>query len=385
MKILKLTVKNAFRHKLRTGLTVLGLAIAVMAYGLLRTVINAWYAGAEAAPPDRLVARNAVNIIFPLPLAYRDPIAKVPGVEKITYEHWFGAYYVDPKNFFANFAVDHNTFFDVYPEFVLDSSALAAFKSEKTAAVCGQVLADRFGWKAGDHVRLIGTIYPGNWDLHLVGIYHGRKKTTDESAFFLRWDMLDENLKATVPGRAGYVGWYIFKISNPGEGVRISKAVDTLFKNSLAETLTETEEAFQLSFIAMSSAIIAGLQLVSYLIIGIILLVLANTMAMTARERISEYAVLKTLGFHTRHLVGLIAGESLFIATLGGILGMFLIYPMANGFGQAMKYFFPVFEVKPITVMLSGSFSLLVGCLAAVFPILRAIRVSIVDGLRVVG
>lgn len=385
MKIIKLAIKNAFRHKLRTGLTVLGLAVAVMAFGLLRTVIDAWYAGAEASPPDRLVSRNAVNIIFPLPLAYRDQIAKVPGVEKVTYAHWFGAYYVDPKNFFANFAIDHNTYFDIYPEFIVDSAQMAAFKSEKTAVICGQILADRFGWKVGDRVRLIGTIYPGNWDLTLRGIYRGRDKGTDESAFLLRWDMLDENLRATVPGRAGNVGWYIMKISNPDDGVRISKTVDGLFKNSLAETLTETEEAFQLSFIAMSSAIITGLQLVSYLIIGIILLVLGNTMAMTARERISEYAVFKTLGFRPLHLIFLIAGESLFIAAVGGVLGMLLIYPMAGGFGEAMKYFFPVFEVKPITVVLAGIFALVVGVLASVFPILRATRVSIVDGLRVVG
>ena len=385
MKIIKLAIKNAFRHKLRTGLTVLGLAVAVMAFGLLRTVIDAWYAGAEAAPPDRIVSRNAVNIIFPLPFSYRGQILKVPGVEKITYAHWFGAYYVDPKNFFANFAIDHETYFDIYPEFIVDSAQMAAFKSEKTAVICGQILADRFGWKVGDRIRLIGTIYPGNWDLTLRGIYRGRDKGTDESAFLLRWDMLDENLRATVPGRAGNVGWYIMKISNPADAVAVSRSIDALFKNSLAETLTETEEAFQLSFIAMSSAIITGLQLVSYLIIGIILLVLANTMAMTARERISEYAVLKTLGFRPLHLVFLIAGESLFIAFVGGILGMLLIYPMAGGFGEAMKYFFPVFEVKPITVVLAGIFAVVVGVLASVFPILRATRISIVDGLRVVG
>ena len=165
MKVIKLAFKNAGRHKLRTGLTVVGLAVAVMAFGLLRTVVDAWYAGAVAAPPDRIVSRNAVNIIFPLPLAYRDQILKVRGVEKITYAHWFGAYYVDPKNFFANFAIDHHTYFDLFPEFIIDSVAMAAFKSERTAAICGQILADRFGWKVGDRIRLIGTIYPGNWDL----------------------------------------------------------------------------------------------------------------------------------------------------------------------------------------------------------------------------
>lgn len=385
MKILKLAIKNAGRHKLRTGLTIVGLAVAVMAFGLIRTVIDAWYAGAEASAPDRLVSRNAVNIIFPLPLSYKDQIAKVPGVEKITYAHWTGAYYVDPKQFFANFAVDHNTFLDLFPEYILDSASLVKFKAERTAAICGQILADRFGWKVGDRVRLIGTIYPGNWDLTLVGIYKGRDKTTDESSFLLRWDYLDENLRATVPGRAGYVGWYTFKISNPNDAARISAVVDSMFKNSLAETLTETEKAFQLSFVSMSGTIIKSLQIVSYLIIGIILLVLTNTMAMAARERISEYAVMKTLGFRPKHLIGLVTGESLFIGIFGGILGMLLVFPMAGGFGEAMKYFFPVFGVKSQTLILAGIFSLAVGLLASIFPVVRAIRISIVDGLRKVG
>ncbi|MGH7890393.1 MAG: ABC transporter permease [Thermodesulfobacteriota bacterium] len=385
MKILKLAIKNAGRHKLRTGLTIVGLAVAVMAFGLIRTVIDAWYAGAEASAPDRLVSRNAVNIIFPLPLSYREQILKVPGVEKITYAHWFGGYYVDPKNFVANFAIDHTTYFDLFPEIVLDSSALQAFQAERSAAICGQILADRFGWKVGDRIRLIGTIYPGDWDLTLRGIYRGRDKTTDESVFFLRWDYLDENLRATVPGRAGYVGWYTFKISNPNDAARISAQVDSMFKNSLAETLTETEKAFQLSFVAMSGTIIKSLQIVSYLIIGIILLVLTNTMAMAARERISEYAVMKTLGFRPQHLVGLITGESLFIGIFGGILGMLLVFPMAGGFGEAMKYFFPVIGVKAQTLLLAGIFSLGVGLLASIFPVVRAVRISIVDGLRKVG
>lgn len=385
MKILKLAIKNAGRHKLRTGLTIVGLAVAVMAFGLIRTVIDAWYAGAEASAPDRLVSRNAVNIIFPLPLSYKDQIAKVPGVEKITYAHWTGAYYIDPKQFFANFAVDHNTFLDLFPEYILDSASLAKFKAERTAAICGQILADRFGWKVGDRVRLIGTIYPGNWDLTLVGIYKGRDKTTDETAFFMRWDYLDENLRATVPARAGYVGWYTFKISNPNDAARISAVVDSMFKNSLAETLTETEKAFQLSFVSMSGTIIKSLQIVSYLIIGIILLVLTNTMAMAARERISEYAVMKTLGFRPKHLIGLITGESLFIGISGGILGILLVFPMAGGFGEAMKYYFPVFGVKSQTLIMAGAFALIVGFLASTFPVVRAIRISIVDGLRKVG
>lgn len=385
MKILKLAIKNAGRHKLRTGLTIVGLAVAVMAFGLIRTVIAAWFVGAEASAPDRLITSNAVNIIFPLPLSYKEQIAKVPGVEKVSYAHWFGAYYVDPKQFFANFAVDHLGYLELFPEFVLDSQSLADFRSQRNGAVIGQILADRFGWKVGDQIRLTGTIYPGNWDLVISGIYHGRDKTTDESALILRWDYLDENLRATVPSRAGYVGWYVSKISNPNDVVRISAAIDSLFKNSLAETLTQTEKQFTLSFIAMSSTIITALRIISYLIIGILLLVLTNTMAMSARERISEYAVMKTLGFKPFHLVQLIAGESLFIALSGGILGILLIFPMATGFGEAMKYYFPVFEINPQDLLMAGTFALAVGILASLFPVSKAIRVSIVDGLRSVG
>lgn len=385
MKIVKLAVKNAGRHKLRTALTILGLAVAVMAFGLLRTVISAWYAGAEASAPDRLVTRNAVNIIFPLPLAYREQIQKVPGVEKVSYAVWFGGYYVDPKNFIANFAIDHPVYFDLFPEIIIDSASLRAFQSERSAAICGQILADRFRWKVGDKIRLVGTIYPGNWDLTLRGIYHGRDKSTDESALFLRWDYLDENLRATAPVRAGNVEWYVMKIAHPNDAARVSAAVDALFQNSLAETLTETEKEFNLSFIAMSGTIITALQFISYLIIGIILLVLTNTMAMTARERISEYAVMKSLGFRPYHLAGVIAGESFFIAAAGGILGVVLIFPMAAGFGAAMKAFFPVFQVKPQIAVLAGSFALGVGFLAAVFPILKATRLSIVKGLRTIG
>lgn len=385
MKVFMLIFKNAGRHKLRTTLTIIGLAVAVMAFGLLRTVISAWYAGAEASAPDRLVSRNAVNIIFPLPLSYKEQISKVPGVEKVSYAYWFGAYYVDPKNFFANFAIDHNDYLDIFPEFVIDSKDLKTFKSERNAAICGQILADRFGWKVGDQIRLVGTIFPGNWDLVIRGIYRGRDRSTDESALFLRWDYLDENLRATVPGRAGYVGWYSIKISNPNEAVRISAKVDALFKNSLAETLTETEKEFQLSFIAMSGTILTALQFISYLIIGIIFLVLTNTMAMSARERISEYAVMKTLGYRPWHLIGLIAGESLFIATCGGVAGVVLTFPMVSGFGEALKYYFPVFEIKSQNLLLAGGFSILVGFLAAIFPILRATRVTIVEGLRTIG
>ena len=384
MFVLKLVIRNALRHKLRTFLTILGLALAVMAFGLIRTFITAWYAGAEASAPDRLVTRNAVSIIFPLPLAYKEQIDKIEGVKQATYATWFGGIYIDPQNFFANFAVDHNTFFKVFPEYIVPADQLEAFNSERKAVIVGRKLADRFGWKNGDQISLIGTIYPGNWDFIIRGIYVGKDPSVDETAFMFRWDYIDETMRQTMPGRAGQVGWYALRIDDPNRAPEISEKIDTRFDNSLAETLTETEKAFQLSFIQMAGAIIAGLQVVSGLIIGVILLVLANTMAMSARERTPEYAYLKTVGFRPFHLIGLITGESLFIAGLGGVLGLILLFLISKPIAIAVSNYFPVFNLQPITIALSVLAAIIVGFAAAVLPTIRAVRLRIVEGLRVV-
>jgi putative ABC transport system permease protein len=384
MKLLKLITKNAGRHKLRTILTVVGLALAVMAFGLIRTFIIAWYASARASAPDRLVTRHSVSIVFTLPLAYKEQLLQVDGVEDVTFGCWFGGIYVDPKNFFANFAVEHTSFLRIYPEYIVPPDQLDAFASERQAAVVGRKLADRFGWKLGDQITLTGTIYPGDWQFVIRGIYSGKTVDTDETAFLFRYDYLDERMKEESPGRAGQIGWYILKIDDPNRSAEIGSKIDARFDNSWAETKTETEKDFALSFIQMSSAIIVGLRIVSYLIIGVIFLVLANTMAMTARERISENAFMRTLGFRGYHLVGLILGESLLIALMGGLCGMLLLYVVSSGVGVALSQFFPGFEADAMTYMLTTATAILIGVAASVFPINRALRIKIVDGLRVV-
>ncbi|OGC77172.1 MAG: ABC transporter ATP-binding protein [candidate division Zixibacteria bacterium RBG_16_50_21] len=384
MFVIKLIIRNAFRHKLRTFLTILGLALAVMAFGLIRTFITAWYSGADAAAPDRLATRSAVSIIFPLPLAYKEQIEKIDGVEEVTYANWFGGIYVDPQNFFANFAVDPPTFFKIYPEYLVKPEYMEAFNRERNAAIVGTKLADRFSWKIGDQVNLIGTIYPGDWPFVIRGLYTGKDETIDETAFMFRWDYLDETMRQTMPGRAGQVGWYVIKISDPNRASEISDKIDSRFDNSLAETLTETEKAFQLSFVQMAGTIIAGLQIISGLIIGVILLVLANTMAMSARERIPEYAYLKTIGFRSFHLVGLVGGESLFIAGLGAVSGLIFLYLVSKPIAIAVATFFPVFKPQPVTLILAICAAAVVGVAAAIFPVTRAVRMKIIEGLRVV-
>ena len=384
MTIVGLIARNSRRHMLRTSLTIVGLAIAVMAFAVIRTTIDAWYAGAAAASPNRLIVRNAISLVFSLPLAYKEKIAKIDGVTAVSYSQWFGGTYIDESNFFVQFAVDPNTWFNLYPEYIIPDSEMADFQSQRNAVIVGRLLADRFGWKLGDAVRLTGTIYPGDWDFVIRGIYTGAKENTDESQWFFRWDYLDERMKQEMPGRAGQVGDFVIEIANPADAAGISEEVDSTFDNSLAETLTETEESFQLSFVSMASSIITGLRIISFLVIGIILLVLANTMAMTARERISEYALMKTLGFRAFHIIGLIGGESLFIATLGGIAGIALTFPIAALIHAALTNIFPLFSVDPINLIMGGVASLAVGLLAAIFPTLKAIRTSIVDGLRII-
>lgn len=386
MKIFKLMFKNALRHKLRTSLTILGIAIAVVAFGFLRTVVTAWYAGVEAAAPNRLIARNSVSFIFPLPYAYRDRIARIPGVETVSFANWFGGVYIDKSQFFARMAVDGATILDVYPEFRVSPEEYEAFMKERNACIVGADLAAQYGFKIGDVLPMEGDIYPGKWEFVVRAIYQPRDDKVDGTQFFFHWEYLDERMRTEMPGRAGEVGWYIVTITDPANSAAISEQIDNEFRNSRAETKTETEAAFQQGFIQGTSLVIDLLNFISFVIIGIIMLVLGNTMIMSARERTKEYAVLKTLGFSGRHLVGLIAGESLLISFLAGGLGLLLTYPIVGMFSLFVpKTWFPIFYVEPSTVALAGLSALGVGIAASFFPVQRALRTSIVNGLRFIG
>jgi len=386
MRILKLIIKNSLRHKTRTILTILGISIAVFAFGLLRTVVTAWNAGVEASAANRLITRQAVSFIFPLPLAYRDQILKIPGVDVVTYANWFQGVYIDKNQFFARLAVDAETILQVYPEFLLSEEEYQTFLSERNSCILGQATADQYKLKLGDLMTIEGDIYPGDWQFVIRGIYKPRDKTTDATQMLFHWDYLNERMKEWETGRDNEVGWYIVKISDPDKSASISEQIDAIFKNSRAETKTESERAFQQGFVAASSAILTSINVISFVIIGIIMLVLGNTMIMSARERTREYAVFKTIGFSAKHMVGLILGESLFISALGGGLGLILAFPIVEGVSQAIpKGMFPVFELEPITLIFAVSSAILIGVAASVFPIMKALRTSIVDGLRFIG
>ena len=382
MQLLKLLYRNALRHKLRTFLTILGLTVAILAFGLLRTVVSAWYAGVEASSASRLITRNAISLVFTIPASYREKIRQIEGVRTVSWGNWFGGVYIEEKNFFPNFAVDPKTYLELYPEFSLTPEEEKAFFVDRRGAVAGRKVVERFGWKKGDIITLRGTIFPGNWDFVLRGIYNGRFKSTDETQFFFHWDYLNEAMKKTTLRRADQIGFFIVGLKDPDQAAEVAASIDSAFKNSVTETLTETERAFQMGFVSMTEAIVIAIQLVSFVVIIIIMAVVANTMAMSARERTGEYAVFKTLGFGKWHIAGLIFGESFFITMTGCAIGILATFPAAKAFGDAMSAYLPIFHVSPETIYLDIAAAVIVAVAAAIIPTCRSINIRIADGLR---
>jgi putative ABC transport system permease protein len=378
-------LRNALRHKLRTLLTLAGIVVAIVAFGLLRTVVDAWYAGVNASSSARLVTRNAVSLVFPLPHTYAQRIRQIEDVALVSWANWFGGVYITERNFFAQFAIDPQTYLAIYPELVLSDEERRAFYTDRAGAIVGRKLAQEYGWSVGDTIPLRGTIFPGTWTFTLRGIYHGAEKSTDESAMFFHWAYLNETVKRQAPRRGDQVGFFMVQIRDPERAAEVSNAIDATFKNSLAETLTETEKAFQLGFISMTEAILLAIEAVSFVVIVIIMAVMANTMAMTARERYAEYATLKALGFANGFVGLLIFAESIGIALCGAALGIAATFPIAAAFGESMGTLFPVFFVSETTVAMQLLAGLGVGVVAAALPAWRAARVRIVDGLRTVA
>jgi len=388
MHYLRLVFKNIFRHTLRSLLTIVGLVVAILAFGLLQTVVNAWYAGADMASANRLVTRNATSLVFSMPAYYRERIKAIDGVTAVAISNWFGGVYKDQtfKNFFATFAVDSDVFFDLYPEFKVKPDELLAFKRDQRGCMVGRLIADQHGFKVGDVIPMTSPIYGGGtWEFTVRGIYEPKDQTTVTRQMYFHWDYLNEQMKKRFPKRAEFAGVFIVQIADGSRAAEVSQAIDKEFRNSLAETLTETEKAFSLGFVAQTEAIVTAVKIVSFVVIVIIFAVVANTMAMTARERLAEYATLKALGFPPVFVASLIFGESVMISALGGAIGIALTFPVAAGFKAMMGTMFPVFYVTGQTVAMQATAALAVGVLAGVLPSIRAANVKIVDGLRYAG
>lgn len=378
MNFLGLLRANVFRNKRRTILTFLSVFIALFLFVTLRTIITSMQAAVEFADVNRIIVRNATSIVFPLPLAYRERLSTVAGVTKLSWADWFGGQYIDERNFFAQFAVDADTYFDMYPEFLVDPEALAAFRRERNACIVGEGIANQYGWKLGDTVTLKGTIYPGDWDFVVRGIYRGVDDTTDERQFFFQWKYFDERNEL---GR-GNVGIYVLEVRDAALVPKISETIDAMFTNSAHETRTETEEAFQLGFISMMGNVQFAVNLIGFTVVMAIILVAMNTMMMAARERLPELAIMKILGFQDRTVVSLMIAEAMLVALVGGGLGCLtarVVFEQTDFTGGG---FFPSFIVRGSTIALGLLVSAILGALSAFYPAFQAGRLREVEALR---
>jgi putative ABC transport system permease protein len=383
MKYLPLLWASLGRRKVRTVFTLLSVLFAFVVFGYLGAIRQAFRVGVDIAGADRMLTIHKTSIILPLPISYTERIAAVPGVRKVTHANWFGGIYQDPKNFFGQMAVDTDTYLDVYPELILPEAQKKAWLADRAGAIVGKTTADRFGWKVGDKIPIQETIYrrkdgSRTWEFNLDGIYTGKEKGTDASGMFFHYDYLKE---ASANFR-DMVGWYILRIDDPKATAQVAAKIDALFANSSAETKTSTEQAFAQSFADQVGDIGTIIAAVVSAVFFTLLLVAGNTMAQSVRERTSELAVLKTLGFTDRRILVLVLAESLLLAIVGGGLGLLLAWTAVTVLGDPTHQFLPVFFLPGRDVALGVLFALLLGLVTGVIPAVQAMRLKIVDALR---
>ena len=377
MKYLPLVLANLGRHKLRTILTIAGVALALFLFASLRTVVTTIGAAGQFGSARRLVVQNATGIVFPLPLAYSGRLRTVPGVEGVSWANWFGGRYGDGKRFFANFAVDPESYLALYPEIQIPPDQREAFLHERSSALVGRGLLDAFGWHVGQDVTLQGTIFPGDWTFTIRAVYTPSDRVINDDMLMFHHDYFDERI-----GRAGIAGWYVVSIDDPAHAAQIAKAIDDQFRNSSAPTKTGTEQQFNASFATMWGNVSLLMGTIGFAVVFAILLVTANAMMMSARERTGEVAVLKTIGFSDRLLFGLVLLEAGVIAVTGAVLGLGgakLLYRATN-FNAAG--FLPGFDVTTGTLFLGAAVALLLMLASGLVPALRAARLPVIQALR---
>jgi putative ABC transport system permease protein len=383
MKFLHIVWRNLMRRKIRTTFTLLSIFITFVLFGFLMAVRSAFSMGIDLAGADRLMVLNKISLIMPLPSSYKEQVRAIEGVKDVTHANWFGGYYQETKNQFANMAVEPESWLRMYPEFVLTEDEKKAWLADRQGAIVGIDTAKRFGWKVGDRVPLQATIFrrPDGtaWEFNISGIYDSPVKGTDKTQLFFHYAYLNESLRTMTLGNQ--VGWYVIKVNDPDQSPAIAKTIDQMYANSQTETKTDSEKAFVAGFAKQIGNISLITQLIAAAAIFMILIVTANTMAQSIRERTGELAVLKTLGFGDGRVLSMVLLESCFIALLGGGLGLAVSWVIVAG-GDPTGGFLPMFYF-PVKDLIAGVvLVLLLGVVAGAFPAWQAGRLRIVDALR---
>jgi putative ABC transport system permease protein len=380
MKFRGLIFANLFRKKIRLMLTIGSFAVALFLFAFLGVVRDAFGRGADVAGADRLVIINRTSIINTIPLAYRDQILRIPGVKYITHNNWFGGIYKDERNFFPQFVIDPENQRQVFPELLVPDDQWNAFLKDREGAIVGAATMERFGWKIGDRIPIKTTIFGGgSWEFNIDGVYHGKSAKDDETQFWLQWDYFEEKVPERLKGQ---VGWYVLRVNNPDDSTRIAKTIDDQFANSPYETRTETESAFAASWVKQFGNIQFLILSIGSVVFFTLLLVTGNTMAISVRERTSELAVLKAIGFSNRSILFFVLGESLLIALVGGLLGLLLAAVLIPVFGHFLNGMIPSLVLSPALLAFGLAIALVVGVMGGLLPGIGAMRMRVVNALR---
>jgi len=382
MKYFRLLIKNLLRNKRRTFLTISSIAVSLFLVATLQTLLNELQNPPET--PDsalRLVVRHRISLFNALPASHRQKIESIDGVEAVVGSFWYGGIYKDPSNFFANFSVDADQFFEVYPDYEISEEEKQAFLADRTGAVVGRGLVERFGWKIGDVLYLESQTWPIAVELTIRGIYEGGPDLG--TTLYFHWEYYNELMKAQF-GAWDNTGTYVVRVKTPDDVTRVAEQIDAMFKNSSFPTKTETEKAFILSFISVLGDVQLFITSIVSVVVFTILLVAANTMAMSIRERVREIGILKALGFTTSHVLTLLISESIAVSCTGALIGalgarlIFSTLPMA----QITSGFIQRFLVTPEIILICLGLGLGIGLLSAGFPAWKASRLPVVDALR---
>jgi putative ABC transport system permease protein len=380
VKFLPLLWSSLWRKKIRTIFTLLSVFVAFVLFGLLMTIRGAFSFGVDIAGLDRLVLIHKVALIMPLPVSYKERLAATEGVSLVSHQTWFGGVYQDPANFFAQMVVEPEPFMKIYPEFKIAPDHVKAWLADRQGAIVGVDLAKRFGWKVGDRIPITGTIWQPKqgqtWEFNVVGLYDG-DQGVDKTQFFFRYDYLDENRRQGE----GLVGWYVVKIADPSQAQQMGAKFDSMFANSAAETKTTTEKGFVEGFAKQVGDIGAIMIAILVAVLFTMLLVAANTMAQSVRERTSEMGVLKTLGFSNASILALVLGESVLIAVLGGSLGLALSWLIVQQ-GDPTNGMLPIFILPTRDVAIGAVMIVVLGLIAGALPAFTAMNLKITDALR---
>jgi putative ABC transport system permease protein len=384
MKFLPLVWRNLTRRKIRTIFTLLSIAIGFVLFGAAMAIRAAFSLGVEVAGADRILSIHKVSLVIPLPKSYLERIRTIDGVKEVSHANWFGGYYQNDNNQFATMAVDPESWLRMYPEFQLPEEQKKAWFADRTGAVVGIDTATKYGWKIGDRVPLIGTIYRradgAPWEFTIDGIYTSDIPGTDKTQFFFHYEYLNESIRGGSFG-SDFVGWYVMRVVDPAQSADIARRIDALFANSAAETKTSTEKAFVQDFAKQVGEIGTIMIAIVTVAMFMILMIAGNTMAQSVRERTNELAVLKTLGFTQGRVISLVLLESCAMAVLAGGIGLGIAYVIIAQ-GDPTNGLLPAFYFPMRDLIIGVALVVTLGVLTGLLPAAQAGRLKIVDALR---